>query len=165
MKDGSYIKKAVGFFHAHKALKKILIFVDKAAPLAVTWSFYVTASYLAVRLDLRVIFFLLIPWLNFVAVTAVRNRLDLTRPFQEQGFEPVIPHSPGKSCPSRHASSSAVISMAVYYICPAGGRVLAVISVVICISRVLTGVHYARDVLIGAAAGFATGYIGFFVLL
>ena len=84
--------------------------------------------------------------------------------FEKEGFEPIINHSKGHSFPSRHASSSFVISMGGYFLNPYIGIVAFILSTIVCATRILTGVHYLRDVLCGALMGTIIGYIGFFVL-
>ena len=47
---------------------------------------------------------------------------------------------------------------------PKAGWVMVGITALICLMRVLTGVHYPRDVLCGAALGFALGCAGMWLL-
>ncbi len=165
MNGKHYMIFVVKFVSEHKNIKKATIFLDKFAPAVVTWCFYAILACLALNIDIRAVYFLAIPWFSFFCVSAVRNKLNFKRPFEELGFEPLLPHSPGRAFPSRHAASSAVITMAVFYIFPAAGIFLAFVSVVVCLTRVLTGVHYVRDVVVGAAVGALMGYFGFFIIL
>ena len=165
METKHYMYALIDYINSRPQLKKAVLFLDKRMPLVTTWGFYLTLIYLAVNMDKRVFYVAFIPWLNFFIVSAVRSRLNLKRPFEELEFEPLLPHSPGKACPSRHASSSVIISIAVYYIYPPAGILLGATSVIICLTRVLTGVHYPRDVIWGAAVGAITGYVGFFIIL
>ena len=47
---------------------------------------------------------------------------------------------------------------------PKAGWVMVGITVLICVGRVLTGVHHIRDVVGGAALGFALGFAGMWLL-
>lgn len=165
MSKHHYIVNLINYINKKNSLKKTVLFLDTYAPKLVTWIFYFTLAYLAIKRDIRVVWVGLIPWITFFSVTIIRNRLNLKRPFEELNFNSLLPHSIGRACPSRHASSSVIIAIAVYYIYPTLGAVTSILSIVICCTRVLTGVHYPRDVIWGAAIGTVIGYIGFFVLL
>lgn len=62
--------------------------------------------------------------------------------------------------PSRHCFSAAAIAAAVWYVLPPVGTALAVLAVVIAISRVITGVHFVSDVLAGLAFGLVFAVAG-----
>ena len=49
------------------------------------------------------------------------------------------------------------------YFYPAAGAAMVVVAAAICVLRVLAGVHFPRDVLAGAALGFALGYVGMWI--
>ena len=145
----------------HPKIEKAVIFVDMQFPKPVMWIFYGTLLLLAVRLDKRVFAFGAVPWIDFFIVTKIRNRINRRRPFEKYGFEPVVPHSPGKSCPSRHASSSVIITIAVFFTSPVLGVITGIISLFVCVSRILTGVHYISDVIFGAIISFIIGAAAF----
>ena len=62
--------------------------------------------------------------------------------------------------PSRHCFSAAAIAVVAVYCNPALGAVLAVLALLIAVSRVVTGVHYISDVLAGLAFGSGFALIG-----
>ncbi len=106
-----------------------------------------------------------VPGLTFWGGTILRDRLNRPRPYEQSGFEPLVhKETQGHSFPSRHALSAAVLSMVWLYFYSAVGWVMAGITILICIGRVLTGVHHVRDVVCGAALGFALGYAGMWLL-
>ena len=70
----------------------------------------------------------------------------------------------GQSCPSRHALSAAVLGMVWLYFYPAVGVVMLAIAALICLLRVLSGAHFVRDVLAGAAFGLTFGFVGMWLL-
>lgn len=160
-----YLVKTNHFINKKKNLKKVIIFLDTYTPKLVTWIFYCTLVYLMFKRDVRVLYVATIPWLTFLLVTLIRNRFNLKRPFEELNLNPLVSHSPGRACPSKHASSSIIIAIALYYIFPLLGLSAIFLSVVICFTRVLTGVHYPRDILWGITIGTVMGYMGFFILL
>lgn len=103
----------------------------------------------------------LTPAAVFAAGSALRAVLDRPRPYQQPGFVPLLPKQTlGRSFPSRHALSAAVIAAAWLPVCPAASAALAVLALALCAVRVLAGVHTPADVLAGAALGFALGALG-----
>ena len=106
-----------------------------------------------------------VPGLTFWGGTLLRDKLNWPRPYEQPGFEPLVhKETHGHSFPSRHALSAAVLSMVWMRFYPTVGWVMVGVTALICLMRVLTGVHYPRDVLCGAALGFALGYAGMWLL-
>lgn len=115
--------------------------------------------------DPRLLRTVLVPAAAFVLCTVLRKALNRPRPFEQDGFEPLIDtHSKGESFPSRHAASAVVIALAAWYAAPGMGPALSVIALLICGVRVLAGVHHLRDVAAGAALSLLVGGIGFWLL-
>ena len=108
---------------------------------------------------------ILVPGFTFWGGTILRARLNAPRPYEQPGFVPLVAkETVGHSFPSRHALSAAVLSAVWLYFYPAAGGAMVGITVLICVLRVLTGVHHVRDVLCGAALGFALGAAGMWLL-
>ena len=106
-----------------------------------------------------------VPGFTFWGGTILRDKLNLPRPYEQPGFEPLRrKETRGHSFPSRHALSAAVLAMVWMYFYPKVGWVMVGITVLICVGRVLTGVHHIRDVVGGAALGFALGFAGMWLL-
>lgn len=107
---------------------------------------------------------LLVPGVSFVLVTALRKAINAPRPYETFDAAPVIPKDTrGNSFPSRHTFSIFVIAMAFCAWCPlawAGPAMLAA-GVALAVIRVVSGVHFPRDVVVGAALGIALGAVGF----
>jgi len=151
--------------HKNTILKKAVIFADTQLPKTVCGIFYVLLFYLAVRLDKRIFACAAIPWLDFCLVTLIRRCINSRRPFEVCGYEPITGHSKGKSCPSRHASSAVIIAFSVFYISKPLGIFTAAIGIAVCVSRIISGVHYIHDVVYGALLSVIFGYVCFFVIL
>ena len=85
--------------------------------------------------------------------------------YDQPGFTPLVQKDThGRSFPSRHALSAAVLAMVWLYFYPAVGWCMIVIALLIAVVRVLTGVHHIRDVAAGLALGFACGFVGMWLL-
>lgn len=109
---------------------------------------------------------ILVPFDSFIVVTVLRILVNRKRPYEEFGIAPVIPkETRGKSFPSRHVFSAFVIAMT--YLCNTTwwgiGVLLVVLSVLIAAIRVVSGVHYISDVVIGAICGISAGVAGYLV--
>lgn len=167
------------WLEAHPAAKRCVVLLDHWLPLVPFVCYPVLLCLLNVRLfrlfgaqrqaalDLmaEIAHSILVPGLVFWSGTLLRDRLNRPRPYEQPGFEPLVrKETAGHSFPSRHALSAAVLTMVWLYFYPAVGCVMAVITVLICAGRVLTGVHFVRDVLWGAALGFLLGYAGMWLL-
>jgi len=164
MNDNNYIL-INKYINERPKLKKLIVFIENKSPDPVMWIFYGMLAVLVLKRDLRFLPFGAIPWIDFYIVTKIRNKINRKRPFEALSFEPIINHSPGKSFPSRHASSSVIITMAVWFISPFWGIITAIVSFFVCITRVLTGVHYISDVISGALISFIIGMTTFFGFL
>ena len=114
------------------------------------------------QLIVRAVF---VPAFVFVGGTLLRAKLNFPRPYEQPGFTPLVEKDThGKSFPSRHALSAAVLAAVWCYFYPATGACMVVVALLICVLRVLTGAHFVRDVAAGAALGFALGAAGMWLL-
>lgn len=99
-----------------------------------------------------------IPGGGFALVSFFRHRLNAPRPYDEWAIEPLISREKrGDSLPSRHVFSAAVISMAGLRIAWPLGAVLLALTVILGLVRVIGGVHYPQDVIVGALCGVICG--------
>jgi len=78
---------------------------------------------------------------------------DDPRPFVLDHVAPLIAHAADNGFPSDHATASAAIAAAVLFFNRRIGWVLAGLTVVLGMSRVMAGVHHWPDVLVGFALG------------
>lgn len=103
-----------------------------------------------------------VPAAALVVVTLLRVLIDRPRPYERLDISPLIhKETHGKSFPSRHAFSVFVIAATGWTVYPPLGATLAVVGVLLCVVRVLGGVHYPADVLVGAAIGAVAGLVGY----
>ena len=108
--------------------------------------------------------YILVPAFGFVLLTLVRKRINQQRPYETWGIAPLLDKdSSGNSMPSRHVFSATIISMACLHANFPVGLVLLVLSAFLGLVRVLGGVHYPKDVLVGYVCGLLLGIL-FFIL-
>lgn len=108
--------------------------------------------------DRRVIKVTAVPAVFFVLLSVFRKKLNRRRPYESCDLQPLIEKdTKGKSMPSRHVFSGAIIAMAFLSVNVPLGIIFLIWSLLIGVVRVIGGVHYPSDVaagwLIGAAAG------------
>ena len=109
---------------------------------------------LLVSRDLRFWKVLLIPGISFVLVSLFRKYIDAPRPYEVLNIVPLInKDTKGQSFPSRHVFSVFVIAMTLYYISMPVGITLIIVGVLLGIVRVVGGVHFPKDVIVGAIVG------------
>lgn len=102
--------------------------------------------------------FLAVPALGFAAVSLLRAKLNFKRPYEELPVTPLYKkETKGKSFPSRHVFSAFVIAAASLRINPVLGAVLLALGTILAVCRVLSGVHYPKDVIFGAILGTVIG--------
>ena len=108
--------------------------------------------------------YILVPALGFLLLTLVRKWINQPRPYEAWEIIPLLDKdSSGNSMPSRHVFSAAIISMACLHANLSAGLILLVLSALLGLVRVLGGVHYPKDVLVGYACGLLWGIL-FFML-
>ena len=149
------------WFRARPAALRALGYAQKISVLGV---YLVYGAVLAVTLWQRSGQFwrvLAVPAAVYVLGTLLRAAINRPRPYEALDFTPLFPKdTKGQSMPSRHCFSAAAIAGTAWYVLPPLGAVLAVLGVLIAISRVVTGVHYISDVLAGLAFGSVFAVLG-----
>lgn len=107
---------------------------------------------------------LLVPAAGFLFETVVRAKINRKRPYEKYDISPLIKkYKTGESMPSRHVFSAAVISTAVLFLSRPFGIVCFIISILSAVVRVIGGVHYPSDVIVGFLLGITIGSLCFFL--
>ena len=70
-----------------------------------------------------------------------------TRPFVVQNIQPLIPHSPDNGFPSDHTLISMLVALSIYQIQKKAGILIAVLAIIVGVSRILVHIHYPVDIL------------------
>ena len=119
-------------------------------------------TYLQEGLGKQVLMYVFVPASGFVMLSLLRKKLNAPRPYEVWEIVPLLDRdSPGQSMPSRHVFSATIISMACLHASLSVGVILLVLSAFLGLVRVLGGVHYPKDVLVGYACGLVWGVIFF----
>lgn len=96
----------------------------------------------------------LLPMISFVLLSVFRSWYDAPRPYEVYDYEPILSkETKGNSFPSRHVFSIFVISTGITVLHSYLGSVLLILGFILAMCRYLGGVHFLKDVLVGAFSG------------
>ena len=110
----------------------------------------------------QVLMYVFIPASGFVILSFLRKKINAPRPYEEWAIKPLLDRdSPGQSMPSRHVFSATIISMACLHASLSVGVILLVLSALLGLVRVLGGVHFPKDVVVGYICALVWGVIFF----
>jgi membrane-associated phospholipid phosphatase len=158
-------KDISGFMACHKSLSGAVAALTKFLPLVCYLLYPAAAVYLLIIKSDAAFRFIIVPAAAFVFCTVVRALINAPRPYEALGIAPIVSKkTKGKSFPSRHCVSSSVIAAAFWYLSRPLGIALCVVAAAIAAVRVLSGVHFIKDVVSGLLLGAAFGVIGFFII-
>ena len=119
-------------------------------------------TYLQEGLGKQVLVYVFVPASGFVILSLLRKKLNAPRPYEVWEIVPLLDRdSPGQSMPSRHVFSATIISMACFHASLSVGVILLVLSAFLGLVRVLGGVHYPKDVVVGYMCALVWGVIFF----
>ena len=119
-------------------------------------------TYLQEGLGKQVLIYVFIPASGFVILSFLRKKINAPRPYEVWEIVPLLDRdSPGQSMPSRHVFSATIISMACLHASLTMGMICLTLSAFLGLVRVLGGVHFPKDVVVGYACGLVWGVIFF----
>ena len=119
-------------------------------------------TYLQQGLGKQVLIYVFIPASGFVILSLLRKKINAPRPYEVWEIVPLLDRdSPGQSMPSRHVFSATIISMACMHASLTMGMICLILSAFLGLVRVLGGVHYPKDVVVGYMCGLVWGVIFF----
>ena len=119
-------------------------------------------TYLQQGLGKQVGIYLFIPASGFVILSLLRKKINASRPYEVWEIVPLLDRdSPGQSMPSRHVFSATIISMACLHASLTMGMICLTLSALLGLVRVLGGVHYPKDVVVGYICALVWGVLFF----
>ncbi len=165
MKKETYIKM-VNSIKEKKHLERALVFANQILTGIVYICFIVLLFTLGYNREFdKLIRVVLVCGIPFILVSVFRYFFNAKRPYAMYGYEPVVAkEKEGQSMPSRHVFSAFVIACAFAYINPKFSIIYFVVATLIAVHRVIVGVHFIKDVVVGALIGIISGIIGFFII-
>lgn len=164
MKAESYIKMS-DYIRKFRHGEKIIQYGNVLVTRIIYVAFLILLIYMTIGKDERIVRVVLVTGISFVLVSLFRYFYNSDRPYTLYDFNPIVKkNKTGESMPSRHVFSGFVIAMAFLYINPIFSIPVFVCGGLMCIGRVLAGVHFPRDVIAGAFIGIISGMIGFYLI-
>lgn len=119
-------------------------------------------TYLQEGLGKQIWMYVFVPASGFVILSLLRKKLNAPRPYEVWEIVPLLDRdSPGQSMPSRHVFSATIISMACLHASLSVGFILLVFSALLGLVRVLGGVHFPKDVVVGYICALVWGVLFF----
>ena len=119
---------------------------------------------LLLRRDPRFLRAFIVPAVSFVILSIIRGWINSPRPYEKYEMKSLIQKdTKGNSFPSRHVFSAFVIAMAGFYSNPLIGTLILILGITVAVCRVLGGVQFPKDVIVGALCGIIAGWIGFYI--
>ena len=155
MKKETYIKMTQPFRDRPEMAKGLHI-INRACMAIMYLCYPALLLYLFLNKDAALLMAFLIPALSFVVLSVGRYFINRKRPYEAFELPPVIEkNTEGKSFPSRHVFSAAIIAMTFLLMSPWPfvGVILWVVTLMEAVVRVLSGVHYISDVVAGIVVG------------
>ena len=153
------------WLRARPALCRLIRFLALGSVVCIYLLYAGLLGWLAWNRDIRFWRVLFVTCAVFVSGTGLRAVINRPRPYEALGFAPLFPKDTvGKSMPSRHSFSAAVIAAAAWAVWPPLGMAGAVFALLIALTRVLSGVHYPSDVLAGLTFGGLVGLAGMYLI-
>jgi len=95
---------------------------------------------------------------RFVIVELIRWIWQRPRPFVENNVNLLLTHN-ASAFPSGHAALFFAVSTIVYFYNKKAGIFFFIISLLICLARVFTGIHWPLDILAGIVVGVLSGLL------
>ena len=166
MKKETY-QRMMNYWRTHPHQMRALVALNKLITACIYVIYPCFLAYLLFTAPLAItIQTTVIPLIGFLGVSALRTCLNAPRPYQVFRTSPAIPKdTEGKSLPSKHTFCIFIIGIAFLASAPTStiGILILILGVILGTIRVISGVHFVRDVLAAAMLAILLGGIGFYV--
>ena len=134
--------------------EKIVQFINSIATKIVYMAYVVGIIILFDEKNKGLARFVAVTAISFILVSIVRRFINSERPYTMYDFKPII---------EKNKRGESIIGMAFLYIGEIPlGIIVFVCGLIIAIVRVISGVHFPKDVIVGALVGILCGVVGFF---
>ena len=126
----------------------------------VLWSVYLENSK-----SWEVLGYLLVPASGFILLSVIRKQINWPRPYEIGMLPPLLDREgKGSSMPSRHVFSAAIISIVAWGVNPILSILGLSLALLLAGVRVLAGLHFVRDVVVGFVVALLWGIVSFSLL-
>lgn len=157
--------RITNYFKNNKNAEYLLRLIYKILPIFVFASYPVMLVYTLIWRQELFLQTLLVPAGVFILVTILRKIIGEQRPYEKYGVPSVFGKTTkGQSMPSRHTASAVIIALALLKINFCIGIIALCIALLIALSRILAGVHFIRDIAVGAGISILSGILFIFLI-
>lgn len=166
-KEYLFYERVRPFFVSHPYYLSLLKWTNRLVTLLMPLLyFYVLwAAYLKASKTWIVLAYLLVPATGFIVLSVIRKRMNWPRPYELGTFPPLLNREgKGSSMPSRHVFSAAIISTVAWGVHPLLSVLGLSLALLLAGVRVLAGVHFVRDVVVGFLSAILWGFFWFYPL-
>lgn len=166
-KEYLFYERVRPFFVTHPYYLSLLKWTNRLVTLLMPLLyFYVLwAAYLKASKTWIVLAYLLVPAIGFIVLSVIRKRMDWPRPYELGTFPPLLNREgKGSSMPSRHVFSAAIISTVAWGVHPLLSVLGLSLALLLAGVRVLAGLHFVRDVVVGFLSAILWGFFWFYLL-
>ena len=166
-KEYLFYERVRPFFVTHPYYLSLLKWTNRLVTLLMPLLyFYVLwAAYLKASKTWIVLAYLLVPAISFIVLSVIRKRMNWPRPYELGTFPPLLNREgKGSSMPSRHVFSAAIISTVAWGVHPLLSVLGLSLALLLSGVRVLAGVHFVRDVVVGFLSAILWGFFWFYPL-
>lgn len=166
-KECLFYERVRPFFVTHPYYLSLLKWTNRLVTLLMPLLyFYVLwAAYLKASKTWIVLAYLLVPATGFIVLSVIRKRMNWPRPYELGTFPPLLNREgKGSSMPSRHVFSAAIISTVAWGVNPLLSVLGLSLALLLAGVRVLAGLHFVRDVVVGFLSAILWGFFWFYLL-
>lgn len=166
-KEYLFYERVRPFFVTHPYYLSLLKWTNRLVTLLMPLLyFYVLwAAYLKASKTWIVLAYLLVPAIGFIVLSVIRKRMNWPRPYELGTFPPLLNREEkGRSMPSRHVFSATIISTVAWGVNPLLSFLGLSLALLLAGVRVLAGLHFVRDVVVGFLSAILWGFFWFYLL-
>lgn len=166
-KEYLFYERVRPFFITHGFCLSLLKWANRLVTLLMPLLyFYVLwAVYLESSKSWEVLAYLLVPATGFIVLSVIRKQINWPRPYEFGTFPPLLTREgKGSSMPSRHVFSAAIISTVAWGVNPLLSVLGLSLALLLAGVRVLAGLHFVRDVVVGFVVALLWGIVSFSLL-
>ena len=166
-KEYLFYERIRPFFVSYPCYLSLLKWVNRLVTLLmpllyvyVLWSVYLENSK-----RWEVLAYLLVPASGFILLSVIRKAINWPRPYEIGMLPPLLDREgKGSSMPSRHVFSAAIISIVAWGVNPILSILGLSLALLLAGVRVLAGLHFVRDVVVGFIVALLWGIVSFSLL-
>ena len=166
-KECLFYERVRPFFVTHPYYLSLLKWTNRLVTLLMPLLYFdvLWAAYLKASKTWIVLAYLLVPATGFIVLSVIRKRMNWPRPYELGTFPPLLNREgKGSSMPSRHVFSAAIISTVAWGVHPLLSVLGLSLALLLAGVRVLAGVHFVRDVVVGFLSAILWGFFWFYPL-